>query len=263
MKTDVYLFRGTGEAKGGGMCHFAANKLDRNKYNIIEIQYPATIGPIGGQLNGVSLNKSLVTAQQLFLDQIRSRPNNPVAIIGYSLGALAASRILENYAWFQNVGRVPVWAILIANPARNPGDSALNMCDNKTYGIHGTHKPYPRGTHVIELANGHDMITASHDNSPIRLISYLASPFEVIAQKQSEQKSYDLIGLLNRVRQEDWLSWIRRGNYNQAARDLTGYLIPFGLPPRTQHTLYHALEMPGTGKTWTDWAVSEVTHRFG
>ena len=261
-KTNVYVFRGTGESLNAGMCWTVAGKLNKNKYNVVEIRYPATIGPVGGASNGVSLNKSLEVASQLLADQVRQHGPN-YAVVGYSLGALATSRIMEDIAGGRLRIAAPKWAVQIANPARNPGHSARALCASNLYGIHGKHEPYPTSTHVIELASGRDMITATPENSPIRLLSYLVSPFELIAQKDAENKGYDLIGLLNKVRREDWLSWIRRGNYAEALNGIIGYLVPWGIPPRNQHTLYNIDIMPGTGKTWTDWAVSEVTTIFG
>lgn len=261
-KIDVYLFRGTGEQLGSSMVWTVADKLDPNRYNIIEIDYPATIGPIGGRLAGTSLNESVEIAVDKAINRMVN--SDKIGIISYSLGAIASTRLLERLAAAEvtySSGNLiePLFAVQIANPARNENDSALGL--GRGSGIHSSHLAFPKDTFNLEIANGYDMITSSDKNSPNRLLSDVISPFSFMQLAQTGSANAQK-ALMN-VQKQDKFSWLHINRYVKALEDIGGYLIPFGWPLRTQHTLYNLEIMPGTGMTWTDYAVTQITDRWG
>lgn len=250
---NVFIFRGTGETYGNNMCYNVTDKL--NDVNVIEIDYPATIGPVGGNVMGESLEHNIAIAGDLFEQALR-KTTGRYAIVGYSLGALVATKILERIESNELKVDPPRWSVLIANPLRNPGDSARNECGNKKYGIYGKHSAYPEHTNVIELASGRDMITCSHNKSPLRAVSMFISPFEFL--QHPDKPAYDFIAQLRKVQADDRFAIFHLNRYIEAFNDIIGYLVPWGNPSRTQHTMYNLEIMPGTNKTWTDWAAGQI-----
>jgi hypothetical protein len=244
------------------MCGQVAKKLNPDKFRLYECGYPASIGPASGN-RGVSLDTSVRQAVN-DLAWFTAKSPNPVGIISYSLGGIAAMRFLEEIqsGKHRNADGSPLevtFSMNIANPARNAGDSALGLGQGS--GIHGGHGKLPAGTVNIELANGRDMITSCDRFSPVRRVSDGLSPFSWA--EGARLGDIDAQLAIRNLQRDDWLSFINPARYPRAVEQLAGYLGSWGTPPRSQHTLYWCETMPGTNRTWTDWAADEINGRWG
>lgn len=262
---DVITVRGTGEGRGvrNGMCGNVVRKLNPAKFRVFECNYPATIGPVGGVRTSASLDTSVRIAVQDLAWQTRRSPN-PVGVISYSLGGIATMRFLEDVARgvYRNEDNSPLevaFAMNIANPARNAGDSVNNLGAGS--GIHGGHGRLPVSTANYEIANAFDIICSCDRFSPVRRVSDGLSPFSFAEGARLGNVNAQL--QIRNLQQQDRLSFVNPARYPRAIQQLAGYLGSWGNPPRSQHTLYSLETMPGTPGTWTDWAANEINRRWG
>lgn len=257
---DVFTFRGTGETLGAfsGMCGAVARLLDPATFRVRDIAYPATIGRVGAKQGqpGYSLDRSVELAVQSAAQATIATPNR-VGLISYSLGGIAVSRFLEDVEreiyTNANGSKLDIaFVVNIANPARARGDRH-GVIPAPGYGLHSSHGKWPDSTVVYELANPHDLMCSAPADSPVRKIAGALSPYAAL-----EARETDPFADLKNIRNTDWLAKFRPGRYTEAALGLGGYLIPYGTPPRTQHTMYAFEKVPGTTLTWTEWAAAEI-----
>lgn len=259
---DVKVIRGTGNARGplSDMCGLVTRKLNRDKFHLGEVNYPATIGRIGASDGrGVPMDQCVEIGVQDLARQVRNSPNR-AGIVSYSLGGIVASRFLERVErgeWLNpNGSKLDVaFVVNISNPSRAPGDSIVPA---PGFGLHSSHGKWPANTVVYELANPRDIICCADRFSPARRIAAGVSPYAALELNQSDPfKSIDAL------RSTDWLARLRGGSYTAAAAGLLGYLVPYGNPGRTTHTAYGVENVPGTNVTWTDWAAAELNKGWG
>lgn len=259
---DVKVIRGTGNARGplSDMCGLVTRKLNPQKFRLGEVNYPATIGRIGAtDGRGVPMDQCVEIGVQDLARQVRNSPNR-AGIISYSLGGIVASRFLERVErgeWLnENGSKLDVaFVVNISNPSRAPGDSIIPA---PGFGLHSSHGKWPASTVVYELASPRDIICSADRFSPARHIAGALSPFAAL-----EQRRTDPLADLRAMREADWFARFRPGRYTEAAIGLAGYLIPYGNPQRTQHTMYGIEKVPGTNVTWTDWAAAEINRGWG
>lgn len=259
---DIITVRGTGEARGvrNGMCGAVARKLDPAKFRLFECNYPATIGPAGAGKGtpAYPLDVSVDMAVAELAWMVRESPN-PVGLISYSLGGIAATRFAEAVAAgkYRNANGSPLdlaFHLGISNPSRNAGDHVVPV---QGYGLHSSHGRFPSGMVNLELCHPKDIIGATPRFSPLRNITRGLSPYAALQLNES-----DPFRSLDALKSADWLARIREGSYLAASVGLMGYLLPHGYPPRTFHNGYAVEIMPGQSVTWTDWAAAELNRRF-
>ena len=259
---DVITVRGTGNTPGprNGMCGLVATKLKFDKFQLSDCVYPATIGRVGASDGkGVPLDVSVAIGVADLARQTAASKNR-VGLISYSLGGIIVSRFLEavERGDFRNAdgSKLDVaFAVNISNPSRAPGDSIVPA---PGFGLHSSHGKWPANTVVYELASPRDIICSADRFSPARHIAGALSPFAAL-----EQRRTDPLADLWAMREADWFARFRPGRYTEAAIGLAGYLIPYGNPQRTQHTMYGIEKVPGTNVTWTDWAAAEINRGWG
>ncbi|OZC80220.1 hypothetical protein CH274_13375 [Rhodococcus sp. 06-418-5] len=259
---DTYVARGTGNAPGprNDMCGLVTRKLNPEKFRLFDVNYPATIGRIGASDGrGVPMDQCVEIGVQDLARQVLNSPNR-AGIISYSLGGIVASRFLERVErgeWLnRNGSKLDIaFVVNIANPARAAGDSIVPA---PGFGLHSSHGKWPANTVVYELANPRDIICCADRFSPARRIAAGVSPYAALELNES-----DPFKRLDGLRSTDWLARLRGGSYTAAAAGLLGYLVPYGNPPRTQHTAYAVEHVPGTNVTWTDWAAAELNRGWG
>lgn len=162
--TTIITARGCGEVAGSpdNMTAYLYARLDQAKFTLGEdIPYPASVGPANaeGDPLGPSLEESLTEGLAL-LEAAIEAADEPVALAGYSEGALLVSRFLETYR-----GDQVAWVALVANPARATGESIDP--GPVGYGIEGAHAPWPN-VPVFTAANPQDGITSCPPDSPLR-----------------------------------------------------------------------------------------------
>lgn len=158
---DFLMFKGTGAPEGGdGICRLFTDRLDRRKFNVRYIEYPASYG---NPAYGISVSKGVVAG----LKAIRESPN-VCAVGGFSQGATVAG----NIAAAIGAGRYPELELshcaLIADPLRAKGSSTLNPGVGG-YGIGGS-RPVTGIDHFMQVAASGDPICALPEN-PLRWLA--------------------------------------------------------------------------------------------
>lgn len=140
--------------------------------------YPASIGAMNpdGTLDGPPLKDSVAAGVRHAPQQIRLCRPRRVALFGFSQGCMVIVRLLEEIARGKHPELQVAFAVLVANPLRNPGDS-WDADDAPYFGLAGKHIPYPAGIPVFEIANPQDGITCTPGNSPLRTLSDIVDPF--------------------------------------------------------------------------------------
>ncbi|SLG39968.1 Uncharacterised protein [Mycobacteroides abscessus subsp. abscessus] len=221
----ILTLRGTTERPGpGSLLASLTPQLDPGIV-VHDVDYPAAIGPANpdhNPLGGVSLYDS-VEAGVAEIARLVARADEPVGLVGYSLGAMAISRYLERCrsGWITagfDANRI-AFVGLVANPLRAEGDSI----DGKAHGwgIAGQHGPWPV-LPVFEIANPGDMITACPANSPLR---YLADSLTFASATDLGLWKADI---MSRLRTGNWqLAGARPPlrDYAAAVTGLWGYLF--------------------------------------
>ncbi|MEC4615784.1 alpha/beta hydrolase family protein [Tsukamurella tyrosinosolvens] len=112
----VLQLRGNSEPLDGNMLDNVVRKLDPKLFRVIEINYPASIGPAGGGAFKPSELESVRIGCEMISREVAAAPG-PVAIIAYSLGTVTLVEWLKQNP---HVAKV-VFAGLLANARRKPG----------------------------------------------------------------------------------------------------------------------------------------------
>ena len=242
---DLFGLRGTGEAFSpvpSGMIGQFVRLLDP-RFNPISVQYPATIGPVGGGPLGPSLDSAVRIAADNLAAAIRRTPNK-AGVVTYSLGGLGANLLLEEMAAGKHRDLEISFVVNIANPGRREGESLGNVATG--FGLHGQRRLGPAHIPVFEVANPRDMITAAAADSPVRRISDAISPFSFI--EGGRLGSAYLYGQLSKMenREQYWQFWNPRfrERYREAFDDVAGYGLPY---PWGFHVSYASQLLPGAG----------------
>lgn len=102
----------------------------------VPVPYPAAFGPIGGPLTGPSYQESVTDAIEWASTWITNNPAQTFALIGYSQGAEAASRVMMALM----AGTIPgldrcIGGITFGNPSRGAGFHAPTIADPGGHGI--------------------------------------------------------------------------------------------------------------------------------
>lgn len=127
---DVITIAGTGNKIGpfDGMTGLVAKKLDSRVFRVSACQYPATIGRVGAAPGAVpySLDDSVAIAVKDLAWQVRESPN-PVGLISYSQGGIAAMRFAEAVARgeFRNANGSPLELAFHVGIANRPATPAI------------------------------------------------------------------------------------------------------------------------------------------
>lgn len=260
---DVITFRGTTEPQNGdrpvGMLRGITDLLDQHpdKFRCIEPTWPASIGPVGPadlHLLGPSLDTTVAQGVEAGRRAIRDSPN-VCGLLGYSLGAICTSRILEavrqDRTGFRNANgtRLQIaFVVNLANPLRRRGDSVGNLCPPDRFGLHGEHGAWP-ALDVREYANPHDIITCSPANSPLRVINAGISPFSLI----EGGRVGDVLTALALLA----ASPIAGPLVFETLQGVISYLSPHG-----DHVLYGEQHFPGSDRFWTQHAADYLIGRY-
>lgn len=259
---DVFTFRGTGEPRSGdgipsGMLADITGRLDVRRFRCREPEWPAVIGPAGSPDGwGVSLETSVAAGTRAGVSAIQESPE-PCGLIGYSLGGIVVSRILEGVrsGEFVNTDGTPLdiaFAVNIANPLRRRGESVHDLCPGDTFGLHGEHGPWP-DIDIQEYANPGDIITASRADSPLRLINDGIAPFSFVEGARIGDVGFRITAQLAQLFADNPLQNFER--FQRAFTGVVGYLTPW---PHGEHVLYSGMPMPGTDITWTTHAARHI-----
>lgn len=86
--------------------------------------YPASFGPIGGDVTAPSYQQSVQDAINWTADWLAANPNRTFALIGYSQGAEAASRVYVELIAGTPYEKNFIGGITFGNPCRMPGSTA-------------------------------------------------------------------------------------------------------------------------------------------
>lgn len=270
MTIDILTFRGTGEPRlaGGQTQGMLANISDpilesavADQFTFFEPNWEAHVGPAGGDLHGHSLNtcvavgvaEGVIAAQQA---------ENPIALVGYSLGAIVASRILEGIenGTYKNADGSPIqvkFMLNISNPLRRKGEAEGFSIRPDLYGLHGQ-RPASL-TPVHEIVNPNDAISATAGNSPLRIVNDAISPFSFVEGWQLG----DVQAAIQRMKDEEigahWWDAAWWQKYADAFRGAVGYALPF---PWGDHVSYPIAKVPGSSITYTQYAVETIIGEY-
>lgn len=221
--TKVVIARGAGESYENNLPLEMLRRFERNNigavsYNIISLQYPASIGPVNSTPDPVDfregLRESVALGVKELLNLYRSYPKEDFIFIGYSLGAMVLSEFLSEYPLL--VRRVKK-VILIANPHA--------PLENGRVGIAGPKKIADR-SNIVEIRNWDDMICSVVNDSVLmrlpNLVAFLTGGvrdrnrlfWEIINSHFSfiptAYDYYQITGYLNRTSHEqDYLKYGR------------------------------------------------------
>jgi hypothetical protein len=173
MTITCIILRGAGDQVGNPNSPpwWIANRLDRERFEIQEVEYPASIGPVNstGSQTGISLHETERRTMPMIDDMVRATPNLVLGI-GYSLGAYMWSR------WFAR--RPPdcivPWATLIANPLR-PDRISHDVIGAPGFGLAGQRERIP-GVDIREIAHPEDGITCCPWDSRLRTVADIVDP---------------------------------------------------------------------------------------
>ena len=140
------------------------------KYEEVEVHGLQSIGPANPTPErdiGAWLEESTNHDARLIADAVRATPNL-AAVAGYSGGAAAVSRLLEDMRRGVDYTRdlEIVWAATVANPYAAPDRSGR-------YGVAGAHAPFPWAVSHYEIANVDDGICRCPKYSTLRFLTDL------------------------------------------------------------------------------------------
>ena len=164
--TEFMIVRGTGETYGNNLPrNFLAPLLTAGDV-VTEVDYPASIGPAnakpGTWASGMSRSRNV--GKHNLAEAIRRTANIPV-LVGYSLGAIVVSDLLEDLAKGLGSHLQVAGAVMLASP-RAPRV-------NGREGLARAHGPYPAGLPVAEVRNWRDMICNTPSDSPLMKLTGL------------------------------------------------------------------------------------------
>lgn len=224
---DVVTVRGTGEILDAptNILRNVTKELDHDRFRLLaDCPYPATVGPVGGRVDGLSERANIEIGMNSLAAVIRATPNQ-VGIIGYSLGALVVDGFMEAKARGEYADCEVAFTACLANPARREGDSVDS--GSHGYGINGPHGDFPAGHVHLEYANPGDAITSCAAGSPLRAIADGMGAFGFIELGGWSQDLVDRL-LRRRFQPINWDWWRNPVQtwqlYNEAARQVVGYL---------------------------------------
>ena len=112
----VLQLRGNSEPLDGNMLDNVVRKLDPTLFRVIEVNYPASIGPAGGGPFKPSEMESVRIGCEMISREVAAAPG-PVAAIAFSLGNVALTEWLKLNPQVAKL----VYAGQLANPRRKPG----------------------------------------------------------------------------------------------------------------------------------------------
>lgn len=122
MKDAALFFRGLGESMNANMLKGVKDRLDRSRYDIIEVPYSATFGPIGSpDIFAKSLQASVDEAVRN-AESIIDRYEH-VALAGYSFGTLPVEALVKKYPKGTPRGNKIMIGATLASARRKPGRS--------------------------------------------------------------------------------------------------------------------------------------------
>ncbi|HET9876408.1 MAG TPA: PE-PPE domain-containing protein, partial [Mycobacterium sp.] len=101
-----------------------AEYIDDGLCEEIACPYPASFGPIGGNATAPSYQQSIEDAIAWTAAWLAANPNRTFALIGYSQGAEAASRVYMELVAGTAYEANFIGGITFGNPSRMPGSSA-------------------------------------------------------------------------------------------------------------------------------------------
>lgn len=223
---DVIACRGTGEHlnAASNMLFGVTRLLDGDRFDIVgDLDYPATVGPAGGEAFGPSEDESVRIGVVNLVGMIRAAAN-PVGLLGYSLGALVVTAFREAQARGAYSDCEIAWSACVANPRRAAGDT-IDLY-SAGFGINGQHAPFAGAVH-FEAANPADTITSCPQESPLRTVADQMSAFSFA---EVGGWTTDLAGKMmqRRFQPASW-DWWRNpiqafDIYEAAGRGILGYL---------------------------------------
>lgn len=122
MKEAVLFFRGLGESMNANMLKGVKDRIDRNRYDIIEVPYSATFGPIGSpdvfaKSLMSSVNEGVANAEKIISGY------DSVSLVGYSFGTLVVEELIEKHPVSTAIGRKIMIGATLASARRKPGRS--------------------------------------------------------------------------------------------------------------------------------------------
>lgn len=271
MPIDIITFRGTGEPRlaGGTPTGMLANisdpimESDQAEYfSFFEPEWEAHVGPAGGDINGSSLNTCVAHGIQSGAQAV-IQAENPVALMGYSLGGIVASRLLEKIenGEVMNEDGSPIevaFMLNVANPLRRKGEAEGPFTIRPDlFGLHGERAE--SATPVHEYVNPNDCITATAANSPLRIVNDAISPFSF----REGWKLGDINAAIQKMKDAEvganWWDAAWWQKYSDAFRGAIGYALPF---PWGDHVSYAIAKVPGSNFTYTAHAVETILENY-
>lgn len=219
--TWVVTVRGTGEKQDGGqnMLDLVVRELNQPHVHL-DLNYPAAISFANAQQNlfGVSGDRSIHLGVEELRQVIqRSTPTDRFVLLGYSLGAIIVSLLLET-AEEVLLSKI-IGAGCIANPMRRKTESYGITAGG--YGLFRERFLPRKKVPFVEIASPQDMITSSRQDSILRPFVAEILAFSVAAPGPAAQKFFSdlLIGKNNIPPQAIW-----DGRLGQMLKDARGYL---------------------------------------
>jgi len=144
--------------------------LETGDYEEVEVHGLQSIGPVNPTPEkdiGAWMAETTDHDAHAIADAVRATPNL-AAVAGYSGGAAAVSRFLEDMQRGPDYtrGLEVVWAVTVANPYAAPDATGR-------YGVAGEHAPFPRNVRHFEIANVDDGICRCPRYSTLRFLTDL------------------------------------------------------------------------------------------
>lgn len=269
---DILTFRGTGEPRveGGetlGMLRNIAQPILDSphslEFSFFEPNWDAVVGPVGGDFHGSSLLTSVSRGVEAGAEAAR-QADNIIGLMGYSLGAIVASRLLEKFesGEITNEDGSPIqvaFMLNISNPVRRRGEFQGTGIRPDLYGLHGE-RAETYDTPVYEYVNPNDCITATAANSPLRIINDAISPFSFV----EGARLGDVTEAIDRMKEaelgKNWWDAAWWQKYADATRGAIGYALPF---PWGDHVSYPIAKVPGSELTYTQHAIETILSNHG
>jgi hypothetical protein len=265
---DIITFRGTGEDReyGGATQGMLKNISDRvlprsDSFNFYEPDWEAHVGPAGGDPYGHSL-ATCVAAGVAKGAEACAAAENPVALMGYSLGGIVASELLEGIenGTYTNFDGSPIevaFMLNISNPLRRRGEAVGYQIRPDLFGLHGERAE--SDAPVFEIVNPNDCITATAGNSPLRIVNDAITPFSFV----EGWKLGDVNAAIQRMKDlevgQNWWDAAWWQKYSDAFRGAVGYALPF---PWGDHVSYSIAKVPGSSLTYTQYAADLILENF-
>ncbi len=262
-KVYILVCRGIGETPGDGtmLVRFLRKALPANKFQIDEIPWPASYGPVP-RLDGLDYGESLEVGMGMIYEALRELPPNSRAfLVGFSAGAtLAGNWAAHGRTWVaEHAGpqaNANMWRLLgvglVSDPMR-PEGGGCEFYTAPGFGVGGARPvpAYPANPFKTWwLSDPADMICSLERHSPIRTIAD-----QTYAMSFAPGEFPEWIGdLLDRVKKRRWqpveIPWWNlaavRDQYQRALHDLLGYL------QRGDHVQYGVRHVPGHSFTYLE-----------